>query len=67
MEKDRFVSDKEAAEMLGLNRQTLCNWRHLQRGPAYSKLGRSVRYRLADLIAFAEAGKVEDAGQRAGR
>ena len=58
---DRFVSDKEAAGLLGLNRQTLANWRHLQQGPAYSKLGRSVRYRISDLVSYCEARKVKEA------
>ncbi len=54
-----WVDDREAAEILGFkNVQTLRNWRHEQRGPAYSKLGRSVRYKVSDLIEFAESRKV---------
>jgi len=45
---DQWVDDKEAAKILGFkNVQTLRNWRHLSRGPAYSKMGRSVRYRVS--------------------
>ena len=57
--EDRYISDKEAAQLLGLNRQTLANWRFQCRPPVYAKLGRSVRYRVFDLLKFAEAGKVE--------
>ena len=55
-----WVDDREAAEILGFkNVQTLRNWRHEQRGPSYSKLGRSVRYKVSDLIEFAESRKVK--------
>jgi hypothetical protein len=55
-----WVSNVEAARILGFrNVQTLRNWRHLSRGPAYSKMGRSVRYRVSDLINYAETRKVK--------
>lgn len=44
----------EAAEYLGLRPGTLEIWRWSGKGPAYLKLGRSVRYRLSDLEAFVE-------------
>ena len=44
-----------AAAFLRLSTNTLIAWRHERRGPKYLKLGdRAVRYRLADLIAFAK-------------
>ena len=59
MNMEQWVDDREAARILGFrNVQTLRNWRYLQRGPAYSKLCRSVRYRVSDLVQFAEARKV---------
>jgi len=39
----------EAAEYLGLKPQTLAVWACRQEGPAYVKVGRSVRYRQIDL------------------
>ena len=55
-----WVNDVEAARILGFrNVQTLRNWRHLSRGPAYSKIERSVRYRVSDLINYAESKKVK--------
>ena len=59
MDRNYWISGKEAAQLLGLNRQTLANWRHLRRGPIYSKLGRSVRYRISDLVSFAESKRIE--------
>lgn len=53
------LPDTAAAHFLGLSIQTLRNWRHLGRGPAYCKLGRSVRYKIEDLLAFQEARRIE--------
>ncbi len=43
------VSPKEAAGRLGLQDSTLANWRWHGRGPRFLRVGRRVRYRLADL------------------
>jgi len=64
--KDRYVNDIEAAKILSVAPQTLRNWRHQRRGPAYSKRGRMVRYRLADLLAFMESGRIDPEGRRGG-
>jgi len=58
-EKNVYTSAKGAADILKLNEQTLANWRHLRKGPAYSKLGRAIRYRISDLISYAESKKIE--------
>jgi excisionase family DNA binding protein len=56
-----YVSTDEAARILGVSRQTLCNWRW--RGDSalrFHKIGaRLVRYHRADLASFAagESGK----------
>ena len=57
--RDRYLNDVEAAKILSSSPQTLRNWRHLGRGPAYSKCGRMVRYRLADLLDFMAAGRID--------
>ena len=58
--EERWITDKEAAAILGMARQSLANWRAQRRGPVYSVIGRrSIRYRLSDLIRFAESRKVE--------
>jgi len=46
------LSDDQAAEEIGVAVQTLRNWRHQRKGPAYLKIGRSVRYQIEDLKKF---------------
>ena len=64
-EPSRYMDEKEAAQLLGLRPQTLANWRSLRRGPAYSRYAGggssrgSIRYRLEDLLRFAEAVRIE--------
>jgi hypothetical protein len=53
--EDELVGDKVAAEILGLyNFRTLSNWRSDGRNPdlPYVRIGRSIRYRIGDLIEF---------------
>lgn len=57
--QDRFVNDIEAAKILSVSPQTMRNYRHLGKGPAYSKRGRMVRYRVSDLMAFMAAGRID--------
>ena len=59
--EETFMNDVEAAKFLRLSPQTLRNWRTKCRGPAYSKLGRAVRYNLAGLRAFTEQNRVSSA------
>jgi predicted DNA-binding transcriptional regulator AlpA len=48
-----LVSDLETAGLLGVSRGTLANWRcQRTQGPAFVKVGRLVRYRLADVEAW---------------
>lgn len=55
--------------MLGVSPHTLNRWRVLRRGPEFLKLGaRIVKYRAADLTAWAETGrKRTDASGKAAR
>jgi hypothetical protein len=57
--QDRFVNDVEAAEILSSSPQTLRNWRCRGVGPAYSKRGVMVRYRVQDLFDFMASGRVD--------
>jgi predicted DNA-binding transcriptional regulator AlpA len=43
------VPPEDAARRLGIEESTLANWRWNGRGPRYVRVGRRVRYRLADL------------------
>jgi len=57
----RAVDEKAAAELLGYSIKTLQNWRLLRKGPAYLKTagGRSIRYRIGDLLDYQAAGRVD--------
>jgi hypothetical protein len=60
-----YVSTDEAARILGVSRQTMCNWRWRgDCGPRFHKIGaRLIRYHRADLASFAagESGKADAA------
>lgn len=49
------LDERQAAEYLSLSPRTLQTWRQRGNGPRFLKLGRSVRYRRADLDAFIES------------
>ena len=46
---DEYVNDVIAAVFLGVNVQSLRNWRHKGTGPRYYKIGGAVRYLTSDL------------------
>lgn len=51
-----LVDEKRAAEILGITPGTLSVWRCVRRYPLpYSKIGRAVRYSVADLERFIES------------
>jgi predicted DNA-binding transcriptional regulator AlpA len=52
------MTDFQAAEFLGQSVFTLRKHRSLGIGPKYCKLGRSVRYRLADLEEYVSSSVV---------
>jgi predicted DNA-binding transcriptional regulator AlpA len=54
-----LMKTTEVAAALGKHPQELSDWRHQGRGPAYVKLGRSVRYRPADIAEFIDSNIVE--------
>lgn len=49
------LNDIEAAKFLGVAVQTLRNWRHLSKGPAYLKLSPGPRGRVGYLLNDLEA------------
>lgn len=56
-----LLSDRDLAELLELGTDTLQTWRMEDRGPPYTKLGKKVFYRLADVQLWIEANvKVTD-------
>ena len=60
---DQFVNDVEAAKILSVGPQTLRNWRCQRRGPAYTKKGRMVRYKLQDLLDFMSRSRIDPEAQ----
>lgn len=50
--RDRLLTEREAAEMLGSSAATLNVWRCRGTGPdlPWIKLGRAVRYRMGDVL-----------------
>jgi hypothetical protein len=50
----RQEADRRNGALIGFAVQSLRNWRFLGRGPSYIKRGRSVRYRLKDVLEWAE-------------
>lgn len=53
------VDEKQAATYVNLSVKTLQARRAAHKAPAFLKIGRSVRYRLADLEAFLAAHRVD--------
>jgi predicted DNA-binding transcriptional regulator AlpA len=47
-----LLSQREAATLLHLSERTLERFRVSGTGPKFVRLGRSIRYRLADIEAF---------------
>ena len=57
--EQEFVNDREASKFSSIATQTFRNWRQNGKGPAYVKIGASVRYSISDLRAFMEARRIE--------
>lgn len=54
----QLISAEEAADRLGMTRNALDVLRSRGGGPTYVKIGKAVRYDLADLARWVEAQKV---------
>jgi predicted DNA-binding transcriptional regulator AlpA len=53
--REPLLQEIAAAKLLGLSVGTLRNWRSQRRGPPWIKMGRSVRYGIADLEKYLAA------------
>jgi predicted DNA-binding transcriptional regulator AlpA len=51
----KLLTEKQVEEVYGLKVKTLRKWRWSGEGPSHIKLGRSVRYRVADIEAYIES------------
>lgn len=57
---DRVLTTAEAAEVLGINKRTLDNWRSRGQGPAYIRYNhRNIGYLRGDVHAFRMQHRVE--------
>lgn len=56
------LTPEQAAERLAVSPKTLSNWRSLNKGPNFFKVGATVRYLEADLLAFIDENRVITAG-----
>ena len=57
-ESPRYISEKEVSQITGLALPTLRNWRFKRIGISYSKVGRSVRYSMSDVLDYMDSRKV---------
>jgi len=64
MEKlPQYLTEKQVSESTGLSQKTLSQHRWKSTGLPYSKFGRSIRYKLDDVLAFMESGRIEPENQ----
>ncbi|MFC1551791.1 helix-turn-helix transcriptional regulator [Candidatus Latescibacterota bacterium] len=61
-EQVKYIKEKEVAEITGRALSTLRNERFLGKGIPYIKIGKSVRYKIDDVINFMESNRVETLG-----
>jgi predicted DNA-binding transcriptional regulator AlpA len=52
---DELLTERDVSDRLHLSMKTLRNWRVRGEGPKFLKIGRLVRYRLSDVLAWEEA------------
>jgi len=68
MEKQKldeaFLNDEGASQLLGISIDTLRSLRFTNRGPAFHKIGRSVRYSVDDLRKFLKESRHQTSEQK---
>lgn len=52
---DKHLSPEDLAEREGVPLQTVYGWNKTRKGPQYMRIGRYVRYRLADVVAWEDS------------
>ena len=55
----RYVNEREVSKITGMAIQTLRNHRFQKRGFPYSRIGRSIRYSIQDIINYMERRKIQ--------
>ena len=59
LDRDKHLSPEDLAHRQGVPLQTVYGWNKTRTGPDYMKIGRHVRFDVADLDAFIARGRVE--------
>jgi hypothetical protein len=59
LKTNRYLTEKEAAELTGIPVQTLRNHRHMRRGLPYRKFGKHVRYFLPEILSIMESHRID--------
>ncbi len=62
---DEFLSPEDLAKRYGRPLKTIYRWNYQRSGPPFLRMGRAVRYRLADVKAWEKAHEVGVAGRTA--
>jgi hypothetical protein len=52
MSERSFLTSRELAERWRLPEQTVRRWRCIGAGPVFTRIGRSIRYAIGDVLAF---------------
>ncbi len=63
LSRKQLVDERRAAEFLGMQVKTLQEWRTSGKGCPFVKIGRAVRYSLADLDAFIAKNTVQSTAE----
>lgn len=61
-----LLDEKQAAAYLSISVGTLRRWRRIGEGPAFARLGKSIRYRLLDLDLYLHQSTVRPDAPEAG-
>lgn len=59
MELPYTMNEAEVALLLAVSRSTVANWRSRGQGPPYTRVGGSIRYDRAEVLAWLAAGHVD--------
>lgn len=64
---DRWIDEREAAKLTGMSSAWFQRARWAGDGIPFSKVGRSVRYKLSDVLAFMEARRIESTSDQSAK
>ena len=59
LNQDQLMDERAAAILVGVKVETLQRWRWAKKGLPFLKIGRCVRYRHSDIVAFLDQCRVK--------